>query len=131
MKTDLLIIPNVGRRTKEAMMNIGISCVEDLIGQDPEDLYVRDCLKKGFQEDRCALYVFRMAVYYAEHTEHDEEKLKWWYWKDQKSIDIHHASPMMAKIIELREKYDLHMKVERYVSDEAGVTENDKSFIKD
>lgn len=52
-------------------------------------------------------------------------------WKDQKSIDIHHASPMMAKIIELREKYDLHMKVERYVSDEAGVTENDKSFIKD
>lgn len=52
-------------------------------------------------------------------------------WKDQKSIDIHHASPMMAKIIELREKYDLHMKVERYVSDEAGVTENDKSFIKE
>lgn len=52
-------------------------------------------------------------------------------WKDQKSIDIHHVSPMMAKIIELREKYDLHMKVERYVSDEAGVTENDKSFIKD
>lgn len=52
-------------------------------------------------------------------------------WKDQKSIDVHHASPMMAKIIELREKYDLHMKVERYVSDEAGITENDKSFIKD
>lgn len=52
-------------------------------------------------------------------------------WKDQKSIDVHHASSMMAKIIELREKYDLHMKVERYVSDEAGVTENDKSFIKE
>lgn len=52
-------------------------------------------------------------------------------WKDQNSIDIHHASPMMAKIIELREKYDLHMKVERYISDEAGVTENDKSFIKE
>lgn len=51
-------------------------------------------------------------------------------WKDQKSIDVHHASPMMAKIIELREKYDLHMKVECYVSDEAGVSENDKLFIK-
>lgn len=49
MKTDLLTIPNVGRRTKEAMMNIGISCVEDLIGQDPEDLYARDCLKKVFR----------------------------------------------------------------------------------
>lgn len=52
-------------------------------------------------------------------------------WKDQNSIDIHHASPMMARIIELREKYDLHMKVERYVSDETGVSEEDKAFIKE
>lgn len=28
-------------------------------------------------------------------------------WKDQQSIDLHHASPMMAQIIKLREKYDL------------------------
>jgi len=51
-------------------------------------------------------------------------------WKDQNSLDIHHASPMMSKIIALREKYDLHMRVERYVSDEAGIPETDKSFIK-
>ena len=43
----------------------------------------------------------------------------------------HHASPMMAKIIGLREKYGLHMKVERYVSDEGGVPEADKAFIKE
>ena len=42
-------------------------------------------------------------------------------WKDQHSIDVHHASPMMAKIIGLRGKYGLHMRVERYVSDETGV----------
>lgn len=52
-------------------------------------------------------------------------------WKDQYSIDVHHASPMMAKIIELREKYDLHMKVERYVSDENGVPATDMAFIKE
>ena len=51
-------------------------------------------------------------------------------WKNQQSIDAHHALPMMAKIIELREKYDLHMKVERYVSDEAGIPESDQAFIK-
>lgn len=51
-------------------------------------------------------------------------------WKDQHSIDVHHASPMMAKITELREKYDLHMKVERYVSDEDGVPATDKAFIR-
>ena len=83
MKTDLITIPNIGKRTKEAMMNIGITCVEDLKGKDPEALYIKDCLTKGFQEDRCALYVFRMAVYYAEHTEWEDEKLKWWYWKDK------------------------------------------------
>ena len=52
-------------------------------------------------------------------------------WKDQHSIDVHHASPMMAQIMELREKYDLHMKVERYVSDESGVPEKDMAFIKE
>lgn len=52
-------------------------------------------------------------------------------WKDQQSIDIHHASPMMERIIELREKYDLHMSVERYISDESGIPETDKSFIKE
>lgn len=52
-------------------------------------------------------------------------------WKDQDSINIHHASPMMAEIIRLREKYDLHMRVERYVSDETGVSKTDKAFIKE
>lgn len=51
-------------------------------------------------------------------------------WKDQASIDVHHASPMMAEIMKLRDKYDLHMKVERYLSDEAGVPAADKVFIK-
>ena len=52
-------------------------------------------------------------------------------WKDQESIDIHHASPMMEQISKLREKYELHMKVERYVSDETGIPDSDKAFIKD
>lgn len=52
-------------------------------------------------------------------------------WKDQQSIDRHHASPMMEKIAELRVKYDLHMKVERYVSDEGGIPETDRRFIKE
>lgn len=51
-------------------------------------------------------------------------------WIDQESIDIHHASEMMNTITELREKYDLHMKVERYISDEEGVPEKDQAFIR-
>lgn len=52
-------------------------------------------------------------------------------WEDQHALDVHHASPMMEQIIKLREKYDLHMKVERYVSDETGIPTADKAFIKE
>lgn len=52
-------------------------------------------------------------------------------WESQEAIDKHHATPMMQKIIELRNKYDLHMKVERYVEDVAGVPDKDKNFIKE
>ena len=51
-------------------------------------------------------------------------------WKDQKAIDVHHDSPMMEKISALRNKYDLHMKVERYISDSTGIPDSDKKFIK-
>ena len=51
-------------------------------------------------------------------------------WTDQAAIDRHHASPMMQKIAELRDKYDLHMTVERYVSDEGGIPDKDEEFIR-
>ena len=49
-------------------------------------------------------------------------------WKDQAAIDEHHASPMMKQLAELREKYDLHMTVERFVSDEYDA---DRRFIRE
>ena len=51
-------------------------------------------------------------------------------WRDQTALDVHHASPMMAQIAALREKYDLHMRVERFVSDDSGLPEKDMKFIK-
>lgn len=50
-------------------------------------------------------------------------------WEDQASIDAHHASPMMQTIMELREKFDLHMRVERYLSDD-GLPAKDEAFIR-
>ncbi len=52
-------------------------------------------------------------------------------WADQEALDVHHASPMMGEIAALRNKYDLHMKAERYVSDEGGFSAHDRSFIKE
>ncbi len=48
-------------------------------------------------------------------------------WTDQAAIDAHHASPMMKQLAELREKYDLHMTIERYVSDEY---ESDEKYLR-
>ena len=45
-------------------------------------------------------------------------------WEDQEAIDKHHATPMMDTIAKLREKYDLHMTVERYTSAETPESEN-------
>ena len=51
-------------------------------------------------------------------------------WSGQEALDIHHASPMMGEIIRLREKYDLHMRVERYISDENADAAQDADFIR-
>ena len=51
-------------------------------------------------------------------------------WKDQASLDVHHASPMMQTIMQLREKYDLHMRAERYTQENEAVSAADASFIR-
>lgn len=51
-------------------------------------------------------------------------------WESQDAIDVHHASPMMQTIAELRTKYDLHMRAERYVSDESGMPAKNQAFIR-
>ena len=48
-------------------------------------------------------------------------------WSDQEAIDVHHASPMMKQLSELRDKYDLHMTVERFVSEEY---ESDEKYLR-
>ena len=51
-------------------------------------------------------------------------------WENQEALDAHHASEAMGKIAQLREKYGLHMRVERYRLDEDGVPARDERFIR-
>ncbi|HSV95098.1 MAG TPA: helix-hairpin-helix domain-containing protein [Spirochaetia bacterium] len=83
MTNPLTIIPGIGKSIAEDLRNIGIRSVEDLRGKDPEQLYADSNKYEGEIQDRCLLYVFREAVYFAENTKHDPEKLKWWNWKDK------------------------------------------------
>jgi pathogenicity locus Cdd1 protein len=80
---ELRSIPGVGKSIAEDLWNLGMRSVQDFRGQDPLELYERLCALQNTQVDRCMLYVFRCAVYYASSEEHDPELLKWWNWKDR------------------------------------------------
>ena len=79
---DLETIPGVGPRIAEVLRDLGCSKVGDLRALDPERMYGDLCALRGTYVDRCVLYVFRCAIYYAGRSVHDPELLKWWNWKD-------------------------------------------------
>ncbi len=80
---DLRQIPGVGISIANDLWNINIRSVAALQGLDPLWLYDSSNAFAGMVQDRCLLYVFRCAVYYADtpQGERDPEKLKWWNWK--------------------------------------------------
>lgn len=79
---NLQIIPGVGKAVSEDLLNLGIRQVSDLKGKNATKLYEKLCRIQGQYVDRCMLYVFRCAIYFASNTRHDPEALKWWNWKD-------------------------------------------------
>ena len=78
---ELQIIPGVGKSLSQDLYDLGIRSVAELKTKDPEKLYRQLCKLHNAHIDRCVLYVFRCAVYFASHKKHNKEKLKWWNWK--------------------------------------------------
>ena len=83
---DLRQIPGVGIATANDFWNIGIKSVQALKGKDPYQLYDQSNEFARMVQDRCVLYIFKCAVYYAETppAQREPEKLLWWNWKDPK-----------------------------------------------
>jgi len=79
---DFQRIPGVGPQIAEDLWELGFRSVADLDGKDPEQLYDDLCQLRGCRVDRCMLYVFRCAVYFATNKKHKAHLLKWWNWKD-------------------------------------------------
>jgi len=75
-------IPGIGKSIAQDLWDLGLRSIEDLQKIDPMDLYQKLCGLRGQYIDRCVLYVFRCAVYYATEKNPDPELLKWWNWKD-------------------------------------------------
>lgn len=81
-KDPLQAIPGVGPSIAADLRALGMKDPTDLRGRDPEVLYARSNRLRGVVQDRCLLYVFRCAVYFASMSRHQPELLKWWSWSD-------------------------------------------------
>jgi hypothetical protein len=79
---DLRRIPGIGPSLARDLLDLGYSRVDSLAGEDPEAMYAALGRLRGTHIDRCVLYTFRCAVYFASHADHEPERLKWWNWKD-------------------------------------------------
>ena len=82
--TDLIKIPGVGKNMAQHLIHAGYPDINSLKGQNPEEVYTKDCVFQGVQVDRCALYCYRLAVHYADHDGRlPPDKQNWWDWKEQ------------------------------------------------
>jgi hypothetical protein len=75
-------LPGVGEKLAGALWDLGVRSAGELKGQNPGVLYQNLCNLRGGRVDKCVLYVFRCAVYYASNDMHNPRLLKWWNWKD-------------------------------------------------
>jgi len=80
---ELQTIPGIGPSISQDLWDLGIRSIADLKKKDPEKLHLQLCQLRGSSIDRCVLYVFRCAAYYASEPDHNPELLKWWNWKDR------------------------------------------------
>ncbi|MCB9229675.1 MAG: helix-hairpin-helix domain-containing protein [Deltaproteobacteria bacterium] len=80
---DFQRIPGVGIKVAQDLWDLGYRNTSDLKSQDPQAMYDRLCQIQKTKVDRCMLYVFRCAVYYATESNPNPDLLKWWRWKDQ------------------------------------------------
>ncbi|MDR0405534.1 MAG: helix-hairpin-helix domain-containing protein [Clostridiales bacterium] len=81
--TDLTKIPGIGKNMAGHLIAAGYPKIASLRGADPEEVYAKDCAAQGVRVDRCALYCYRLACYFADHGGHlPADKQNWWDWKD-------------------------------------------------
>ena len=83
--SDLRNVPGIGAKKEQELMDLGYDSLEKLKGADPDELYIKACLRQSQQLDKCVLYAFRCAVAYARDPNPDPGKYRWWYFCDNKN----------------------------------------------
>ena len=84
-------IPGVGPNIARDLVDLGYKSAEELRGENPGAMYRALMSLRSTHIDKCVLYVFRCAVYYASSTNPNPALLKWWNWKDKKRRVSHES----------------------------------------
>lgn len=82
---DLRMVPGIGAKKEQELMELGYGSLEALKNADPDEVYVRASLKQGAPLDKCVLYAFRCAVAFAKDPAPNPDKYRWWYFCDENS----------------------------------------------
>lgn len=84
---DLQKVPGIGVKKEKLLTELGYASLSELKEADADELYLRACVKEGWQLDKCVLYAFRCAVAYANDSEPDSSRYRWWYFTDKAKSD--------------------------------------------
>ena len=82
MTSDLTTIPNVGPAVADKLQRLGFSSLEELRGQDGDELFERFCALEGTPQDPCLLDTF-MAV--ADFADGGPARPWWEYSRERKA----------------------------------------------
>ena len=82
--SDLRMVPGIGAKKEQELIELGYDSLESLKEADPDELYFQACAKEGWQLDKCVLYAFRCAVAFANDPSPNPDEYRWWYFCDNK-----------------------------------------------
>ena len=81
--SDLRLVTGIGAKKEQKLIELGYASLADLKYADPDELYFRACVHKGWKLDKCVLYAFRCAVAFAKDPAPNPDKYRWWYFCDK------------------------------------------------
>ena len=79
-------LPNVGRATAGDFRTLGFTTPDELVGQDPYELYRRLCDVTGQRHDPCCIDVFIAAVRFMEGG----PETPWWHFTPERKAHLAH-----------------------------------------
>jgi hypothetical protein len=82
---EILKIPCIDRELALGLIELGIYSIEDLKDASPDQLYHQLSTIRNQNLDKYFLYMLKCAVYYASHSKHDPELLKWRNWQEPRN----------------------------------------------